>query len=73
MRIFLVGELRSALTGGRSRVGGADIGIEDRQQITSRPRFRVDGVASAHEMTGSWARRHHRLRTAKARRAYPRV
>ena len=35
MWILLVGELCSALTGGQGgRVGAADIGIEDGQQIT---------------------------------------
>jgi len=55
MRILLVGQLRSALTGGQGgRVGAADIGIEDGQEITAAGAAEdfVDGSGLAHiEMT----------------------
>jgi hypothetical protein len=56
MRIFLVGELRSALPGGQGgHVGTADIGIEDGQEVTptSAAEDFVDSAGLAHiEMIG---------------------
>jgi hypothetical protein len=56
MRILLVGQLGSALTGGQGgRVSAADIGIEDGQEITAAGAAEdfVDSAGLAHiEMTG---------------------